>query len=46
MDADEILNGLEEAKRVLMEKVSALDAWEAIKAVKAAIGWMSEAIAN
>ena len=41
MDTEKILEGLEKAKQVLMDKVPVLDAWDAIKAVTAAIGWMS-----
>lgn len=43
MDTEKILEGLEKAKQVLMDKVPAMDAWDAIKAIKAAISCLESA---
>ena len=46
MSNDEMMTGLEEALKSLRERVPVLDAWEAIKAVKAALIRVKEVAAE
>ena len=46
MANDEMMTGLEEALKILRERVPVLDAWNAIKAVQAALVWAKEVAAE
>lgn len=46
MAKEDVMDGLKEALKILMDKVPVIDAWEAIKAVQAALVWAKEVAAE
>lgn len=46
MAKEDVMDGLKNALNILMDKVPVFDAWEAIKAVQAALVWAEEVAAE
>lgn len=46
MAKEDVMDGLKNALNILMDKVPVIDAWEAIKAVQAALVWVKEVAAE
>lgn len=46
MTKEDVMDGLKNALNILMDKVPVFDAWEAIKAVQAALVWAEEVAAE
>lgn len=44
MAKEDVMDGLKNALNILMDKVPVIDAWEAIKAVQAALVWVEEVV--